>query len=253
MKNQNLLTACITLLFVMLWVPLGQYDFLVNHWMKIGTYSIPFIGIGLFAFSEKELSPKSNLRFLALLMLVAYIIHQFEEHWVDIYGNAYAFYSFNNNFILSNLGEPNSAIKPLTRESIFVINTALVWLIGILAILRSPRHLFPFFAMAGIIVVNGFVHIMAGIATQVYNPGLLTSIVIFIPLYFWLTTKLRHSIENFRKLVLRGLIWAILGHILMVAGLLAANWFNLIPEYLYWIMLIAWSILPIVVFSKSKK
>jgi len=253
MKNQNFLTASITLLFILLWMPMGQYEFLVHHWMKIGTYSIPFIGIGLFAFREKELSPKSNLRFLALLMLVAYIIHQFEEHWVDIYGNVYAFYTFNNNFILTNLGEPDSAIKPLTRESIFIINTSLVWLIGILAILRSPKHLFPFFAMAGIIVVNGFVHIIAGIATQVYNPGLLTSIVIFIPLYFWLTTKLRHLTENYKKLVLGGLIWAILAHVIMVAGLLAANWFKIIPEYIYRAILIGWSILPIAVFRNHKK
>ena len=252
MKNDKYFFINIILLFLMLWLPLGQYDFLINHWMKIGTYSIPFLFVGLFAFREKELSKSSNYRFLALLMLVAYIIHQFEEHWIDIYGNIYAFYASNNAFILDRLGEPNSSIMPLTKESIFVINTSLVWLIGLLAILRSPKHLFPFFSMAGIIVINGFVHVMGSLITQAYNPGVLTSVLIFIPLYFWLLRKVQKSTENFKLLVIGGLIWAFLAHVIMVAGLLAANWFQIIPEYLYWVILVAWSILPIEIFRNNK-
>ncbi|MEM1094993.1 MAG: HXXEE domain-containing protein [Bacteroidota bacterium] len=245
MKNGPLLIGSIGILFAMLWLPLGQQDFLVEHWMKIGTYAIPFIGIGIFAFREKEVSWTSDLRAVALIMLAGYIIHQFEEHWIDIFGNTYAFYTFNNNFILTNLGQPNSATKPLTKESIFVINTSLVWLIGALAILRSPQHLFPFFAMAGIIVVNGVVHVLAGLATQAYNPGLVTSLVIFIPLYVWIVKTFRTSTPHFKVLVWGGLIWALLAHVIMVGGLLAANWFNVIPEYVYWLALILWSVLPL--------
>jgi len=182
-----------------------------------------------------------------------YIIHQFEEHWLDIYGNVYAFYTFNNEFLLNRLGEPNSIIKPLTRESIFVINTSLVWLIGLLAILKSPKHLFPFFSMAGIIVINGFVHVIAGLTTLAYNPGVVTSLVLFIPLYFWIIIKTRNSTETFKVLVFGGLIWAFLAHVIMVAGLLAANWFRVIPETLYWAILVGWSVLPIAIFPNNKK
>ena len=66
-----------------------------------------------------------------------------------------------------------------------MINTSLVWLVGVLAIWRSPKHLFPLIAMASIIVVNGIVHLLAGVVKFQYNPGLLTSIIIFIPLYTW--------------------------------------------------------------------
>ena len=170
MNTSRNLTGAIILLFVMLWVPIGQHDFLVDHWMKIGTYAIPFLLIGIFLFEANDRF--SSCRFIGALLLIAYIIHQFEEHWIDIYGNYYSFYEFNNNFILSNLGAPNSTIRPLTKEAIFMINTSLVWLVGVLGILSSPRHLFPLFAMASIIIVNGFVHVLAAIATFRYNPGL---------------------------------------------------------------------------------
>ncbi|MEM6543231.1 MAG: hypothetical protein AAF634_18905, partial [Bacteroidota bacterium] len=82
MKNETIVTAILALLFVMLWLPMGQHDFLIDHWMKIGTYAIPFLGIGIFAFKEagKSRPLRSDLRFLAVLLLIAYLLHQFEEH-----------------------------------------------------------------------------------------------------------------------------------------------------------------------------
>ncbi|MEO0339865.1 MAG: HXXEE domain-containing protein [Bacteroidota bacterium] len=247
MNNGTLLSISILLLFAMLWFPLGQTDFLVEHWMKIGTYAIPFMFLGIFSFlkEEKGATLIRNLRFLSVVMLVAYILHQFEEHWIDIYGNEYAFYIFNNNFLLSNLGADDSNLRPLTKESIFVINTSLVWLVGLIALLRSPQRLFPFFAMAGIILVNGLVHIMAGVATWSYNPGILSSIILFIPLYLWVVQCAKDNDNYARRLLILGLIWAILAHVIMVGGLLMANWFHYIPEYVYWIALVIWSIVPL--------
>ncbi|MEM1259209.1 MAG: hypothetical protein AAGH81_11810, partial [Bacteroidota bacterium] len=68
MNDKKLLTACIVLLFLLLWLPMGQHGFLIDHWMKIGTFAIPFIGIGIFAFkgNTMELSSTKNLRFMAV-------------------------------------------------------------------------------------------------------------------------------------------------------------------------------------------
>jgi len=44
-----------------------------------------------------------DYRFIGMIMLIAYIVHQYEEHWIDLFGNYYAFYIFNNEFILGNL------------------------------------------------------------------------------------------------------------------------------------------------------
>ncbi|MEM9887893.1 MAG: HXXEE domain-containing protein [Bacteroidota bacterium] len=255
MNTSQLLFGSILLLFAMLWLPLGQYDFLLNNWMKIGTYAIPFLLIGAFSFPQKTTSKRlfTDYRFVSILMLIAYIIHQYEEHWIDLFGNYYAFYDFNNNFILSALGAPESSLRPLTKESIFVINTALVWLVGAMAIWKSPKHLFPAIAMASIIVVNGIVHILAAIVNLNYNPGLLTSIVIFVPLYFLFVRQVLSSSAVSKKQVIAGMVWAFLAHVIMVAGLLMANWFKLFPEIVYFILLVIWSLVPIILFRHEKQ
>lgn len=237
----------------MLWFPLGQYDFLVHHWMRIGTYAIPFLLIGIFLTEDSIGILFKSYRFIGVLLLIAYIIHQFEEHWIDLYGNYYAFYDFNNNFILKNLGAPDSEIRPLTKEAIFIINTSLVWLVGVLGILASPKHNFPLICMASIILVNGIVHVLAGMATFQYNPGLLTSIVLFVPLYFGFLRVINNQFEGNKRFILGGLLWAFLAHLIMVAGLLMANWFRLIPELMYFVVLVVWSMLPVVLFRSKNQ
>lgn len=253
MKNANLILGSITILFGMLWLPLGQYEFLIDHWMKVGTYAVPFLLIGAYSLNkESNLSELfQDFRFIGILMLIAYIIHQYEEHWIDLFGNYYSFYTFNNNFILGNLGQPDSPIKPLSKEAIFVINTSLVWLVGFLSIWQSPKKLFPLIAMASIIVVNGVVHIIASMVTFEYNPGLVTSIVIFVPIYLWFVRYLIKLSTNFKPQIMAGIIWAVLAHLIMVGGLLMANWFNIIPESVYFILLVVWSLVPLTLFRSK--
>ena len=250
MKNQKLAFSSIVLLFFMLWAPLGQYEFLIEHWMKIGTYAVPFILLMFFSSRAKQTdSVYSDIKLMAVLLLVAYIIHQFEEHWIDFLGHQYAFYGDVNQLLLTVLDASSEAVRPLTPEAIFVINTSLVWLVGTIAIWRSPKHVFATLAMAGITLVNGISHILMGIAQQSYNPGLLTAVVLFLPLAiaFYrnvLTTKSASKVQ-----VIASIVWSILAHIIMVAGLLAANWFELMPETAYFAMLIAWSVIPAVLFT----
>ena len=253
MKNKNLLIASIALLFLMLWLPLGQQDFLTDHWMKIGTYSVPFILIGVFLFLGKNYSLKkqNHFRLIALLMLLAYILHQFEEHWIDLLGNHYAFYTYNNNFIRTLLSETDTSINPLSKSSVFIINTSLVWLLGFLSIWRSPKHLFQLFSMAGIIVVNAFVQIMAALVNFKYNTGLLTSILIFVPCYGLFARYIFKKYPSYKKHIFSGLLWAFLAHVIMIGGMLAANYYNVISELLYFIILIAWSIIPVFIFNNK--
>ena len=150
--------------------------------MKIGIYAVPFIIFIFFSCrTEQTDAIFSDTKLMSVVLLVAYIIHQFEEHWIDISGNQYAFYEYFNTLYLSVLGAQDSRVIILSREAIFVINTSLVWLVGVIAIWRSPKHLFPVLAMNGIVLVNAISHIFLGILKQSYNPGLLTAIVIFLP------------------------------------------------------------------------
>ncbi|MEL6383072.1 MAG: HXXEE domain-containing protein [Cyanobacteria bacterium J06626_18] len=254
MDNSKLAFATIFLLFLMLWAPLGQYDFLVENWMKLGTYAVPLLLFIFFsAGTDKTASILTDTKLMSVLFLVAYIIHQFEEHWVDLLGEQYAFYHDVNQLLLSVLDAQNAAIMPLSPESIYVINTSLVWLVEVLAIWRSPNHLFSSLAMAGITLVNGMSHIGWGIAQQSYNPGLLTAFVIFLPLAIAFYRTVLAKTADIKVQVIVSVIWAILAHAIMIAGLLAANWLNLIPETGYFAILIIWSIIPIYLFNSDQK
>ena len=254
MSNSKISLAGICLAFFMLWAPLGQYGFLVENWMKLGIYGVPFLLFMFFAARTQETeSILSDVKLMSVLMLVAYIVHQYEEHWIDLLGNQYAFYGYINELILSMLDAQNSSTIPLSPESIFVINTSLVWLVGIIAIWRSPQHLFPSLAMAGITLVNAASHIMAGIVKQSYNPGLLTAIVIFVPLAIAFYRSVTITTPNARIQVKVSIIWAILAHVILFGGLLAANWFRLFPEYVYFATLVIWSILPAFLFNTPAK
>ncbi|MEM9923425.1 MAG: HXXEE domain-containing protein, partial [Cyanobacteria bacterium P01_D01_bin.50] len=213
-------------------------------------YTVPFI---LFIFfscrTEQTEVVFSDTKLMSVLLLMAYMIHQFEEHWIDISGNQYAFYGYFNTLFLSILGAQDSSVIILSREAIFLINTSLVWLIGIIAIWRSPKHLFPALAMNGIVLINAISHIFPGILKQSYNPGLLTAIVIFLPLAIAFYRKVLFINPGAKLQVIASIIWAILAHGILITGLLLANWFELIPEKIYFIVLVLWSVIPAFLFN----
>jgi len=238
--------AMLVIVFAMLWVPVGQHDFLLLHWMKVGTFMAPFLLLVAFAFRDAH-DRTSIPQLFAALMLIAYIAHQFEEHWIDLYGNVFAFQGSVNTLILGVLGvEPISAIEPeiLTRASIFAINTSLVWLVGALAIWSGAKLVAPVLAMIGIAFVNGISHIMSGLAMGAYNPGLVTSIFIFIPLCIFFYRALWRGNFATGSQIAWSLAWSVAAHVIMVAGVIAANWWRLFPELVYFVLLVVWSSLP---------
>ncbi|MEM6643424.1 MAG: HXXEE domain-containing protein [Bacteroidota bacterium] len=250
MKSYQL-PVSILILFLLLWLPLGQYDFMFDHWMKVGSFSGLFLLIGFLVANEKGSTlDKIDFRFIGIVMLLAYIVHQFEEHWIDVYGNNYAFYTYNNDLLRGALGIENTDIYPLTKASVYVINTALVWLVGFLAIWRAPKHFFPLSAMGAIIMINGVVHIMAMIISGAYNPGLLTSVIVFIPVYIAFVRLILNSYVHLNGQLVLGLVWGFLAHVIMVGGLIIANYLHFISEPVYFGALVVWSVLPILVFKR---
>lgn len=250
MNNSRITFTSICLLFFMLWAPLGQYNFLIENWMKIGIYVAPFI-LFIFFSSRTEQTGEvlSDTKLMSVVLLVAYIIHQFEEHWIDLFGNQYAFYEYFNTLFLSILGAQDSSVIILSQEAIFVINTSLVWLVGIIAIWRSPKHLFPVLAINGIVLVNAMSHILPGIFKQSYNPGLLTAILIFLPMAYAFYRKVLLTNPGAKLQVIASIVWAIFAQIILITGLLLVNWFELIPEFVYFILLVVWSVIPAFLFN----
>lgn len=236
------------LAFLMLWAPLGQYEFLYEHWMKVGVFMAPFLVFAALVFRPYSATAlHRDAQMVALLLLCAYIAHQFEEHWVDLYGNTYAFQDSVNAMVRTITNAPPDQPGPLSVEAIYVINTSLVWLVGFIAIWRAPHNLFPTLAMAGIVLVNGVSHIALGAVFTAYNPGLLSSIVLFIPaaVFAYWTLRPRWSA------VALSLAWAIAAHVIMVVGMLASTWWGLVPPIAYFAALGVWS--AVVALVKVKK
>ncbi|MEO0566426.1 MAG: HXXEE domain-containing protein [Pseudomonadota bacterium] len=239
--------AVFVLAFTMLWLPIGQHGFLLLHWMKIGTFMAPFLVLVALSFNENRRARATQS--IALIMFVAYIGHQFEEHWIDLYGREYAFQGAVNALLVGALGiaaEPDNLPDILTRASVFVINTSLVWLVGALAIWRGNAFVFPVLAMVAIACVNGISHVVSSIVAGAYNPGLVTSMALLLPLSVWAYRALLQDGLASKVQVGWSIAWAIVGHIIMIFGLIAANWWMLFPEYIYFALLVVWSALPTV-------
>lgn len=245
--NPNTLTwICLAFAFAVLWVPLGQHEFLVTHWMKLGAFMAPFLLFVAFSFNtQRSTSVLKDAQYLSLLMLCAYIVHQVEEHWIDATGKGYAFHDYVNGLLGSIVGAPEDT-EILTVNAIFVVNTSLVWLVGAIAIAFSRRRIFPVLCLAAIVLVNAVSHTAAAIVSGAYNPGLVTALFPFFPLSLWLFWLFRHSGAG---VIAGSLTWAVFAHAVLMGGAIAANWAGMFPESVYFAMLIGASIIPAFVFT----
>lgn len=106
---------------------------------------------------------------LIYLQLPIYMLHQYEEHTND------RFRLWVNNLI----GHGHEVLTPIAT---FWINSLLVWLVDLVAL-----YLACFVSLSlGLIamylpMLNAFGHIVPAIVTRKYNPGLLTSLFLFLP------------------------------------------------------------------------
>ena len=106
---------------------------------------------------------------LVYLQLPIYMLHQYEEHAGD------RFRRWVNNMI----GHGQDVLTPIAT---FWINSLLVWLLDIVAL-----YLACFVDLSlGLIAIylpmlNAFGHIVPAVIQRQYNPGLITSIALFLP------------------------------------------------------------------------
>jgi hypothetical protein len=106
---------------------------------------------------------------LVYLQLPIYMLHQYEEHAGD------RFRLWVNNMI----GHGQDVLTPIAT---FWINSLLVWLLDLVAL-----YLACFVDLSlGLIAIylpmlNAFGHIVPSIVKREYNPGLATSIAVFLP------------------------------------------------------------------------
>ena len=104
----DLRIAAISLLifFTMAWLPLGQQAFMVEHWMKIGAFLAPILVFVGFKERSASATPRAaDVALMAYLLTASYLVHQVEEHWVDLLGREYPLYQFLNGLIATLFGD----------------------------------------------------------------------------------------------------------------------------------------------------
>ena len=248
----RLLSAIALIIFAaMAWTPLGQQAFLERNWMKVGAFIAPIIIFMAFHARGTSKTPfLQDISLMASVLTVSYLIHQVEEHWIDILGREYPLYDFLNTLIADVAGEDRYGV--LTPSALFYVNAGMVWTVGFTAILVSPKFSFPAIAMAGLMLVNGVAHLLNALAYQSYNSGLLTGTLIFIPIGILFYRSLLKERTATRIMLAAGIGWGFLGHVLLFAGLFAANVYSLFPVELYYAGLILWGLVPLFCFRSHQ-
>lgn len=124
-------------------------------------------------------APTSEQALFAALLII-YMIHQIEEHlWPGgfrQFANARVFKSGDDDW-------------PVSEGGVALVNVGYVWLPILLAALFPGPLRWLGLAFVGMTLVNALTHIVATIRLRAYNPGLITSIVLFLPFTIWVLAR----------------------------------------------------------------
>ncbi len=142
------------------------YDWFIANWARA---SLP-LAIILFLISPFIYHGIGLAAFLVFLTLPFYMLHQYEEHA----GGQF------KAFVTKNVGRGREV---LSDRAIFLVNVLFVWLITLVILYLCVYVSIIWGLFAGYMVAfNGIVHIATSIRMRRYNPGLWTSVVVFLPL-----------------------------------------------------------------------
>jgi Protein of unknown function with HXXEE motif len=139
------------------------------------------------------------------LHLPVYMLHQYEEHDADRFAI----------FVNREIGQ---GVEVLSSGAVFIINIPGVWGVNAVSIWLAAS-LSPGYGLIGVYLtlVNALAHVGQAVAMRKYNPGLVTAVVLFLPLSVWSLLVIRASGEAGLFHHALGLSLAILIHAAIVA------------------------------------
>ena len=158
-------------------------------WIGLGFAAAVLAGLLFGDLRGDRTVPRSrDMVWLACAATAAYLLHQFEEHCIDAEGQPYAFRAM----MCETFGFADAAACPVPEAFITAVNIPLVWLAGPISALLGRR--WPAIALSyfGVVSVNAVAHIGPALASGSYNPGLVTAILLFLPLSlraFWIALR----------------------------------------------------------------
>jgi Protein of unknown function with HXXEE motif len=132
----------------------------------------PLAAVGAVAWIVLFRGEETGDRALFAALLVIYFLHQIEEHlWPGgfrQFTDAHMFHSGDDNW-------------PVNIDGVALVNTAYVWLPVALAAILPQTLRWVGLGWIGLTLINGVIHIVTTLRLRLYNPGLVTSIVLFLP------------------------------------------------------------------------
>jgi hypothetical protein len=138
----------------------------IQYWSRVG---LP-LSIVLLLLSPFLLKGLGVILFLVFLQLPVYMFHQYEEH---AHGR---FRDFVNQMI-------GGGKLILSDTAIFWINILLVWVLDLCILYIAVYWNTSLGLIAAYLTLfNGLTHVIVALVQRRYNPGLWTSIVLFLPL-----------------------------------------------------------------------
>ncbi|MCU0909127.1 MAG: HXXEE domain-containing protein [Rhodobacteraceae bacterium] len=180
-------------------LPATRFDRLAAHWVYGGALA----GVLLLAVTPLIAPHWPRAGGLVWLCLIAYMLHQYEEHDADRF----------RRFVNDRLAGGADA---LTTRAVFWINIAGVWAV-IAAALWLTLRVHPGWGLiaAYLLIVNALAHAGQAIALRTPNPGLWTGLILFLPLggalwlHLWPAAPiLHHALSLALVVVLHAAIFA---------------------------------------------
>jgi hypothetical protein len=182
---------------------------------------------------------------LVCLMLPVYMVHQFEEHGINLFGHRY-------HFIIDlcrSLGHSDLAGCPASPAFILAVNLGGgVWIPGLIAIAWRRRNVMVGACTLGVPLVNAAAHIVPAVVKGTYNSGLATALVLFVPMCAWALKQFRGAgILDGRRLA--AIVASGVAVHALLAGSLIAHGLGLLSQTPLLAINVAYGLLPLVVAS----
>lgn len=161
-----------------------QFSWFDTHWPWLGLAASALLWILLLTTnifrSDVRVSRWRDPVWLAWLAPAGYMLHNVEEYGVDMMGKFFAFPDQACSTFFSQISD-----CPFPTSLWVAINIPAIWIGGLVCALLARRHPLMGLSLFGVYFVNALSHIGTAVGTGTYNPGLLTAVVVLLPLSLW--------------------------------------------------------------------
>jgi hypothetical protein len=159
-----------------------MFTFVDVAWPWVGLVAAAVLTFFLFTTdalrSDLSRPRRRDVQWLAFLAVAVYLVHQFEEYGIAANGVPHAF----PDALCAQVGQPPYPGCSIPPDFYLAVNLPLVWLAAPVAAVLAPRSPLVALTLCGVIAVNAMVHIAPSVASGRYEPGLLTAVLLFVPI-----------------------------------------------------------------------